>query len=275
MKNRNSSFFRVFSWLIATGVAGIYAINKFGKGVRGFLEEEKEEDLEERRERLIREHKELPVGTVIDEQILEETGLAPFFDRRRLTEKEFRDMIGNSIPSDVSFDKSILRLVRVLYYGFDENTHIGEIVVHRRIADDVIEIFFELYKKRYPIEKMRRIDFYAGDDLLSMSDNNTSGFNYRNIAKTDRLSRHAKGMAIDVNPRYNPYIYTIRGTTYCEPENGQKYADRTSDFEHKITRGDLCCRLFLKHGFEWGGDWKNRKDYQHFEYNKRKGKENG
>lgn len=275
MKDKGFPFFRVFSWLIATGVAGIYAANKFGKGVKNFLEEKKDEDLDERRERLIKENKNLPVGTVVDDQVLEETGIAPFFDKKKLSEHEFQDMIGNSVPSDISFDKNMLRVVRVLYFGFDENTHIGEILVHRKIADDVMEIFFELYKKRYPIEKMRRIDYYAGDDNLSMSDNNTSGFNYRTIARTDRLSRHAKGMAVDINPRYNPYIYTIEEVTYCEPENGQKYADRDSDFPHKITHDDPCYQLFTKHGFKWGGDWENRKDYQHFEYKKRKGNKNG
>ena len=28
---------------------------------------------------------------------------------------------------------------------------------------------------------------------------------------------------------------------------------------------DLCFKLFTEAGFEWGGDWTTRKDYQHFE----------
>jgi hypothetical protein len=34
---------------------------------------------------------------------------------------------------------------------------------------------------------------------------------------------------------------------------------------YKITKGDLCYKLFIKHGFSWGGEWKSKKDYQHFE----------
>ena len=76
------------------------------------------------------------------------------------------------------------------------------------------------------------------------------------------LSRHAFGMAVDVNPLENPYI---NRSGVVMPAEGQPYVDRSRDFPHKITRDDLCCRLFLEHGFTWGGSWSDRKDYQHFE----------
>ena len=47
--------------------------------------------------------------------------------------------------------------------------------------------------------------------------------------------------------------------------HGVPYLDRDKEFPYKITRDDLCCQLFLEHGFNWGGDWENSKDYQHFE----------
>ena len=45
----------------------------------------------------------------------------------------------------------------------------------------------------------------------------------------------------------------------------QGYLDRDADFPYKIDHEDLCFKLFTEHGFEWGGDWEDRKDYQHFE----------
>ena len=33
-----------------------------------------------------------------------------------------------------------------------------------------------------------------------------------------------------------------------------------------IDEQDLCYQLFTEAGFEWGGSWTSRKDYQHFEY---------
>ena len=50
-----------------------------------------------------------------------------------------------------------------------------------------------------------------------------------------------------------------------EPINGEPYLDRDADFPYKIDHEDLCYMLFIEHGFEWGGDWEDRKDYQHFE----------
>ncbi|WP_336246075.1 MULTISPECIES: M15 family metallopeptidase [Anaerovoracaceae] len=32
-----------------------------------------------------------------------------------------------------------------------------------------------------------------------------------------------------------------------------------------IHKNDFIYKLFKKHGFTWGGDWKALKDYQHFE----------
>ena len=136
---------------------------------------------------------------------------------------------------------------------------------NRAVAEDMVEIFQELYKNQYPIEKIRLVDEYGGDDDASMEDNNTSCFNYRTVAGTNRLSKHALGLAIDVNPRYNPYITTRNGQTVVSPESGSAYADRKREFAHKIDENDLCYRLFTEHGFIWGGSWKNSKDYQHFE----------
>ena len=44
----------------------------------------------------------------------------------------------------------------------------------------------------------------------------------------------------------------------------RRYLDREADFPYKINHEDLCFKLFTEHGFEWGGDWEDRKDYQHF-----------
>ena len=159
-----------------------------------------------------------------------------------------------------------LRLLHVLYYDFNGEVQEGEIICNNKIADDLNEIFEELFEAGYQIEKIRLIDEYGGDDELSMEDNNTSCFNYRVVSGSKNLSKHAYGMAIDINPFYNPYVTGIdTGNIKIEPVGSEKYADRSADFEHKIDEDDLCCKLFKEHGFTWGGDWDNRKDYQHFQ----------
>ena len=141
----------------------------------------------------------------------------------------------------------------------------GELICHKDIADDLLAIFQELYKAAYPIERMVLIDEYDADDEASMRANNTSAFNFRYASGMKRLSSHSTGMAIDINPLYNPLVRYREGQTRVFPTTAAAYMDRTKYFPYKIEKGDLCYRLFKKYGFSWGGDWKSSKDYQHFE----------
>lgn len=177
----------------------------------------------------------------------------------------FARMQGKSYKEDCTVPREDLRYVHVRHMGFDGEAKDGELVVNKAIADDVLAIFEELYKADYPIEKVRLVDEYDADDEASMSDNNSSAFNFRFISHTTRISKHGLGMAVDINTRYNPYVKTVDGKLSIEPANGADYVDRSKDFPHKIDHEDLCYKLFKEHGFTWGGDWTHSKDYQHFE----------
>ena len=171
-------------------------------------------------------------------------------------------MTGRSYPEeDAGISLSDLRYLKLLYYDFGGRVRRGEMVCNKVIADDLLYIFKELYKSKYPIASIRLIDDFDGDDQRSMEANNTSCFNYRTKTSGTSLSAHARGMAVDVNPLQNPYV---KGEI-VEPEAAREYADRTVDFPHKITDDDLCCKLFRSRGFQWGGAWNSVKDYQHFE----------
>ncbi|MCX4273860.1 MAG: M15 family metallopeptidase [Acetatifactor sp.] len=176
---------------------------------------------------------------------------------------------GVSYPKDLekpAIAVSDLCYIHVLYNDFEGNPAEGELICNQAIAQDLVEIFHELYKAEYQIEKIRLIDAYGGDDDLSMADNNSSCFNYRVVSGSSSLSRHAYGLAIDINPLYNPYItYNKDQTIHVSPEAGEDYADRSKSFPYKIDEEDLCYRLFKEHGFTWGGDWNSCKDYQHFQ----------
>lgn len=159
-----------------------------------------------------------------------------------------------------------LRYVHVMHYDFDGNPTQGELICNAYIAQDLVEIFYELYYNEYQIERITLIDEYDGDDTASMEDNNTSCFNYRVVEGSSSLSKHAYGLAIDINPLYNPYVtYEKDGTEKVSPVAALGYADRSVNFPYKIDEEDLCCRLFKEHGFIWGGNWNNLKDYQHFQ----------
>lgn len=161
-----------------------------------------------------------------------------------------------------------LNYVGLKYIDFDGQEQTGELICNKAVAQDMVEIFYELYRNEYQLERVRLIDEYNGDDTASMAENNTSCFNYRVVDGTTSLSKHAYGLAIDVNPYYNPYVVFGRnadGSDYISPPGSEVYADRSQNFAYKIDEDDLCYRLFTEHGFTWGGNWNSSKDYQHFQ----------
>lgn len=206
----------------------------------------------------------LEAQTIVDIRAFSEEELDKCFYFEEISDAVFERMEGNSYGEDCTVPLSELRYVRVLHYGFDGAVHIGELVVNQAIAQDVIDIFRELFEAEYPIEKMVLIDAYGGNDDASMADNNTSCFNFRVVEGTASLSKHAYGLAIDVNPLYNPYIPVRDGAEVVLPAAAEAYADRTAACEYYIRHGDVCYEAFAGRGFTWGGDWTTEKDYQHF-----------
>ncbi len=174
-------------------------------------------------------------------------------------------MKGKSYKPNCRLSWDELKYIHCLHVDLTGQAHEGEMIVNCHIADRVLVILERLYEAAYPIERMRLIDEYDADDDRSMEDNNSSCFNYRLIAHTDRISKHGLGLAVDINPLYNPYVKTVEGSLYVAPAGGRDYVDRQRAFPYKIEPDDLCCRLFRAAGFQWGGDWTEKKDYQHFE----------
>ncbi len=182
-----------------------------------------------------------------------------------ITDEIFARICGKSFKDDCTLPREDLRYLHVLHVDLDGETYEGEMIVNVHIAEDVLDILRQLYEAKYPIEKIRLIDEYDADDEASMEDNNSSSFNFRFISHTTRVSKHGLGLAVDINTLYNPYTKVVDGERIIEPITGEPYLDRDADFPYKIGHEDLCYRLFIEHGFEWGGDWEDRKDYQHFE----------
>lgn len=188
------------------------------------------------------------------------------------------------------------------FRDFDGKAHVGEMVVHRKLAQAVVEAFGDLYFLRFPIERMELIERYDGDDHRSMEANNTSAFNCREIAgRPGVFSNHSYGTAIDINPVQNPYVvprtaalralgwdgtggkgaflkklgYPAAGAieTFCRkaadncrvsPPNGRPFVDRSLRQPGLLVEGPAL-EAFTSRGFEWGGAWVNSLDYQHLE----------
>ncbi|PKM67529.1 MAG: hypothetical protein CVU95_07410 [Firmicutes bacterium HGW-Firmicutes-2] len=198
-----------------------------------------------------------------EKEVIETTPVVPKIEEGifEIDETMQTAMLGKSYHENPTIQFTDLRLVKVIYYGFDDLEHQGQLVVHKEIAHKVLDIFKDLHEVAFPIEKIQLIDVYDGDDNKSMIDNNTSAFNYRVVEGTNHLSNHSYGLAIDINPLMNPYV--TRNGVY--PVEGALYVDRDVPVKGMIIKGDVCYDAFISRGFSWGGDWKNSKDYQHFD----------
>lgn len=175
-------------------------------------------------------------------------------------------MQGRTYRPNPYIQRSDLQYIRLLHYDLNGEIKTGEMVCNKSIAQKVADIFRRLYEAHYPIGQVRLPDEYEADDELQMEANNTSCFCYRNVEGSKNLSKHALGMAIDINTLYNPCVRLRNGRiASIAPENGMPYTDRSASFPCKIDRNDLAYRLFTEAGFRWGGDWRTLKDYQHFE----------
>ena len=205
-------------------------------------------------------------GDIIAEKEITQKGTDRYFAKENISAALFKRIYGKSYKHGCTIPKTELRYLRLLHYTIDGKTRVGELVCHKDIADDLLDIFRQLYKAKYPIERMQLVDDYNADDQLSMEHNNTTCFNYRVVTGSKKLSKHCMGKAVDLNPLYNPYVKRRSdGHTTVSPESGRKYADRSRKFSYKIDRTDLAYKLFIQHGFKWGGSWRTLKDYQHFE----------
>jgi len=153
-------------------------------------------------------------------------------------------------------------LVSVKYLNKDGKFCKGQIMVDRQLASDVEELFTFLLNQKFMVDKVVPIQDvqYGGEDELSMQDNNSSALNYRYIADTTRLSLHAFGFAIDINPWDNPVVKD--GETLA-PIGAVRDLDDPQTFtpEHPVVK------WLEERGWEWGGNWGNDpyEDNHHFQ----------
>ena len=205
-------------------------------------------------------------GDIVSAKDVMDYGIEKCFMQEPISDALFARMQGKSYPKGCTIPRSSLCHIKALHVDLQGNIHIGEMVCNKAIAADLVEIFRALYDNKYPIERMVLIDEYGADDETSMRANNSSCFCYRTVSGTKTLSKHARGMAVDINTLYNPYVRKrANGSLLVQPSTATKYCDRSKKFDYKIESGDLCHRLFTQHGFRWGGAWRNTKDYQHFD----------
>lgn len=183
-----------------------------------------------------------------------------------MTEKEaIKAKPGSGCPESILGEQV---LVPVRFFNFQGEEGSGQIVVNKAVKGDIIRVFDLIYKIRFPLGKVVPIAHpdYAWDDEKSCNDNNSSAFNYRKIAMTDRLSNHSFGLAIDLNPIQNQYMKYDKdlNVIFKVPE----YQEYDINMPGTLYKEHPVVMLLNNLGWTWGGDWtkeSGRIDYQHFE----------
>lgn len=213
----------------------------------------------------------LLAGTIVEKEKLDPNRWSDYFMIEEISEEIFGKINGKTYVENKHIGIEELRYLKVLHYNYDHQIQVGELIVNAKIAEDCKHIFTELFMQEYEIASMYLLEkYWTGDgvttDTVSIEENNSSAFNYRVVPGTNHLSNHARGYAIDLNPLQNPYVaYRSDGSFRTYYKDMEKYLDRNSGAAHMITHEDAAYQIFTKYGFTWGGDWKNSKDYQHFE----------
>jgi poly-gamma-glutamate synthesis protein (capsule biosynthesis protein) len=177
-----------------------------------------------------------------------------------------RMLKGNSWRNSCPVALKDLRYLRVTYRDFNGHSRSGELIVHKDVANEVTNIFEELYHIGYPIKKMNLVSKYKGSDWQSIEADNTSAFNCRKATGSKKWSKHSYGKAIDINPIENPYISRTGRISHKESLQYKKRVHKNSKATQKavLLKHDKAVKIFKKYGWKWGGDWSTIKDYQHF-----------
>lgn len=197
---------------------------------------------------------------------------AQAFKHEPISDKLFKAMqAGNTFHENSPVPRERLCLLTVQHVDFEGNTQTGQLVVLDTCAEAVLDIFRALYKRRFPLAKMRLMHHYHGDDDQATTANNTSCHNCRLIKDKKSLSLHAYGTAIDINPVQNPCVYIEEeaGTATYAPTAGIQYANRRLErlgMAYRRGMAEEVVDIFAQYGFYWwGGYWDMPIDYQHFQ----------
>lgn len=182
------------------------------------------------------------------------------FSARPLSRPEQQRMVGVTWRPGCPVPLRDLRRVTMSHWGFDGKVRSGTLVVHARAVPATRAAFRALFAQRFPIRAMVPIEAYRGDDFVSIEADNTSAFNCRPATGSRHWSRHAYGLAVDINPLENPYV--VRGRT--SHAGSVRYLDRRRYRTGMLLAGSPAVRAFDRAGWAWGGRWRSPKDYQHF-----------
>ena len=179
-----------------------------------------------------------------------------------------------NVDSEMSFEEAIagsgapqhildqLVLLEVRYFSTDENIHKGQILVNKKIEKDIVHIFEFMLENEFAVYQVVPIVKFDWDDMKSMEANNSSGFCYRDIMNSKIKSKHATGMAIDINPVFNPIRW--KSPNKHRP-NIPEGAVLDTAINGTLYPGHPVVEEMKQLGFRWGNRFSRYWDDHHFD----------
>ena len=151
-----------------------------------------------------------------------------------------------------------LQLMDVEYYSMDGKIHRGQILTNKKLVADIKTAFEFILKEKFPVAQVIPAVKYNWNDELSMQANNTYSFCYRNVS----YSKHAHGMAIDINPLLNPLRWKKE---YSYRKDQPANATYNPEIPGTFSPNHPVVLKFKELGFRWGRNFKRNYDDHHFE----------
>ncbi len=188
----------------------------------------------------------LPIDSYVEKPVKQDTLIDASYTFEEAT-------AGSGAPQKII---DSLNLLDVTYFSTDGRIHRGQVLSNKQISGDIAALFRFMFETGFVIEKAIPIVHYDWNDSLSMDDNNTYSFCYRNIS----YSKHATGMAIDINPRFNPVRWKKTG----RPNQPERAVSDTT-VNGTLYPGHPVVKKFTDKGFRWGHTFLKYYDDHHFE----------
>lgn len=175
------------------------------------------------------------------------------------------------VPADALNNHRLIKphlvVLPLIYHGYDNKVHLGQMVVHRYMVPKVLTLFYTMWETDFPVESVIPASQFGYDDGLSMEANNSSGY------RPELGSEHGKGSAFDINPFDNPFDTSAYNGNPIEPAGAQYDPSAPGT----IVLQDPVQKKAAELNLEWGGNWGNPNaipadnffrvgyfDYQHF-----------
>ena len=100
----------------------------------------------------------MQAGTVVDRAQVDPGMLDQYFVANEISDDIFQFIYGMSFVDNESIAREQLRYLKVLHFNYNHEVQVGELIVNVNIAEDVRNIFRELYEQEYEIQSMLLVD---------------------------------------------------------------------------------------------------------------------